>query len=96
MERQLPATSSQISLSLSLFILLQGVVPLVWSAVSEIKGRKVSQRMEETSLIELTSTLLLQLVYIVSVGFTVLGCIGTALSPNIDLVIFFRCIQGAA
>ncbi|KAF4568437.1 hypothetical protein EYR36_010448 [Pleurotus pulmonarius] len=40
MEKQLPATSSQISLSLSLFILLQGVVPLIWSAVSEIKGRK--------------------------------------------------------
>ncbi|KAL4266509.1 MFS transporter superfamily protein [Pleurotus pulmonarius] len=75
MEKQLPATSSQISLSLSLFILLQGVVPLIWSAVSEIKGRK--------------------LVYISSVGLTALGCIGTALSPNIDLVIFFRCIQGA-
>ncbi|KAL4256353.1 MFS transporter superfamily protein [Pleurotus pulmonarius] len=75
MEKQLPAASSQISLSLSLFILLQGVVPLVWSAVSEIKGRK--------------------LVYILSVGLTALGCIGTALSPNIDLVIFFRCIQGA-
>ncbi|KAL4256351.1 MFS transporter superfamily protein [Pleurotus pulmonarius] len=76
MEKQLPATSSQISLSLSLFTLFQGIVPLVWSAISEIKGRK--------------------LVYIASVGLTVLGCIGTALSPNINLIIFFRCIQGAA
>ncbi|KAJ8516988.1 hypothetical protein ONZ45_g5755 [Pleurotus djamor] len=41
MEEQLPATSSQISLSLSLFILSQGVVPLIWSAISEIKGRKL-------------------------------------------------------
>ncbi|KAJ8518977.1 hypothetical protein ONZ45_g4022 [Pleurotus djamor] len=33
MEEQLPATSSQISLSLSLFILSQGIVPLIWSAL---------------------------------------------------------------
>lgn len=94
MERQLPATSSQISLSLSLFILLQGVVPLIWSAVSEIKGRKASLQMEETQYVKLTINML-QLVYISSVGLTALGCIGTALSPNIDLVVFFRCIQGA-
>lgn len=41
MERDLPATGDQFSLSLSLFILVQGVIPLVWSAISEIKGRKV-------------------------------------------------------
>ncbi|THU91473.1 MFS general substrate transporter [Dendrothele bispora CBS 962.96] len=40
MEADLPATSSQISLSISLFILFQGIVPLVWSAISEVKGRK--------------------------------------------------------
>ncbi|KAE9402297.1 MFS general substrate transporter [Gymnopus androsaceus JB14] len=39
MEADLPATASQISLSLSLFILFQGLVPLV-STISEIKGRK--------------------------------------------------------
>ncbi|KAJ8456239.1 hypothetical protein ONZ45_g18794 [Pleurotus djamor] len=33
MEEDLPATSSQISLSLSLFILSQGLMPLVWSAL---------------------------------------------------------------
>ncbi|KAJ8690656.1 hypothetical protein PTI98_012065 [Pleurotus ostreatus] len=75
MEEQLPATSSQISLSLSLFILLQGTVPLLWSALSEIKGRK--------------------LVYILSVGLSTVGCIVTALAPNIGLVIGFRCLQGA-
>lgn len=41
MEAELPATSSQISLTVSLFILFQGVMPLLWSAVSELKGRKV-------------------------------------------------------
>ena len=40
-EQELHATASQISLSLSLFILVQGNFPLVWSAVGEIKGRKV-------------------------------------------------------
>ncbi|KAF7320829.1 Vacuolar DHA amino acid exporter [Mycena chlorophos] len=41
MERDLPATSSQISLSLSLFIAFQGSMPLLWTALSEIKGRKL-------------------------------------------------------
>ncbi|EPQ54769.1 MFS general substrate transporter [Gloeophyllum trabeum ATCC 11539] len=40
-EVALHATNSDISLTLSLFILLQGVVPLLWSSISEIKGRKV-------------------------------------------------------
>ncbi|KIJ98779.1 hypothetical protein K443DRAFT_194133 [Laccaria amethystina LaAM-08-1] len=40
MEADLPATSAQFSLSLSIFILIQGLMPLVWSAISEVKGRK--------------------------------------------------------
>ncbi|KAG7444229.1 MFS general substrate transporter [Guyanagaster necrorhizus] len=40
MERDLPATSGQISLSVSLFIALQGVTPLLWSSISEVKGRR--------------------------------------------------------
>ena len=39
---ELHATDQQISLSLSIFILVQGSTPLVWSALSEIIGRKVS------------------------------------------------------
>ncbi|KZW03371.1 MFS general substrate transporter [Exidia glandulosa HHB12029] len=39
-KRDLGATDQDISLSLSLFILVQGSTPLLWSAVSEIKGRK--------------------------------------------------------
>jgi len=38
---QLHASSGEISLSLSLFILVQGNFPVIWSAISEIKGRKL-------------------------------------------------------
>ncbi|KAJ7115557.1 vacuolar DHA amino acid exporter [Mycena crocata] len=41
MEADLPATASQISLSISLFIGIQGFMPLLWSAISEVKGRKL-------------------------------------------------------
>ncbi|EIN12476.1 MFS general substrate transporter [Punctularia strigosozonata HHB-11173 SS5] len=40
-EKQLHASAGQISLSLSLFILVQGGAPLFWAAMSEIKGRKM-------------------------------------------------------
>ncbi|KAG6379084.1 vacuolar DHA amino acid exporter [Boletus reticuloceps] len=40
-EYDLHASSSDISWSLSVFVLVQGLFPLVWSAISEIKGRKV-------------------------------------------------------
>ena len=40
-KRDLHATESEIALSLSIFIIVQGGSPLFWSAVSEIKGRKV-------------------------------------------------------
>ncbi|KAI0775515.1 vacuolar DHA amino acid exporter [Trametes elegans] len=39
-EEQLHASSGKISLSLSLFIAIQGSVPLIWSALSEFWGRK--------------------------------------------------------
>ncbi|KIJ69623.1 hypothetical protein HYDPIDRAFT_106262 [Hydnomerulius pinastri MD-312] len=39
-ELALHASSSEISWSLSVFIIIQGTFPLVWSAISEIKGRK--------------------------------------------------------
>ena len=41
-ESDLDATAGQLSLTLSLFILIQGGFPLIWSSVSEIRGRKVS------------------------------------------------------
>jgi hypothetical protein len=42
MEAELPATPAQFSLSIALFILFQGSVPLIWSSISEVKGRKAS------------------------------------------------------
>jgi hypothetical protein len=41
MEADLHASASLISLSISLFVAIQGSAPLVWAALSEIKGRKV-------------------------------------------------------
>ncbi|KAJ2914730.1 hypothetical protein MD484_g5667, partial [Candolleomyces efflorescens] len=41
MEVDLPATSSQFSWSISTFILVQGLFPLIWTVVSEIKGRRL-------------------------------------------------------
>lgn len=40
-EQDLHARSVQISWSLAVFTFVQGNFPLVWSAASEIKGRKV-------------------------------------------------------
>jgi MFS family permease len=40
-EVKLHASPSEISWSLSLFVLVQGNVPLMWAAIGEIKGRKV-------------------------------------------------------
>ncbi|KAG1834710.1 major facilitator superfamily domain-containing protein [Suillus variegatus] len=39
-EANLNATSSQISWTLAAFLIIQGNFPLIWSAASEIKGRK--------------------------------------------------------
>ncbi|KAG2101822.1 major facilitator superfamily domain-containing protein [Suillus discolor] len=39
-EQQLHTSSGDISLSLSLYILAQGILPMIWSAISEIKGCK--------------------------------------------------------
>ncbi|CUA72501.1 MFS antiporter QDR3 [Candida albicans SC5314] [Rhizoctonia solani] len=40
-KRELHATNGQIALSLALFILVQGNAPIIWSAISEFKGRKI-------------------------------------------------------
>jgi len=40
-QRDLNATTNQIALSLSLFILVQGISPLLWSSLSDVKGRKI-------------------------------------------------------
>ena len=40
-ERDLHTTSKQISWTIAAFMIVQGNFPLIWSAASEIKGRKV-------------------------------------------------------
>ncbi len=97
-EHDLHATASQISWTLSLFVLIQGVVPLLWSVLSELKGRKVGlchcvakQRSSDI----MTHIVRWQIVYIVSILLFVGGSIGAALSPSIGLLIGMRCVQAA-
>lgn len=82
MEADLPATSQQFSLSLSLYILVQGFVPLIWCAVSEVKGRKVFLTLPWKIVCGLIRV---QLVYLVSQAFFAVACIAVALSTNIGL-----------
>ena len=42
-QQELHASDSSIALSLSLYAIFQGGVPLLWSALSEFWGRKVGQ-----------------------------------------------------
>lgn len=41
LKRDLNASQQVINLSVSLFILLQGIIPMLWSGISEIWGRKI-------------------------------------------------------
>ncbi|KAG1815121.1 MFS general substrate transporter [Suillus subaureus] len=50
-EQQLHASSGGISLTLSLFVLVQGNLPFIWSAISEIKGRKFAYLLSITLFI---------------------------------------------
>ncbi|KAG8984623.1 hypothetical protein FRB93_006403 [Tulasnella sp. JGI-2019a] len=40
-KQQLHASNAEIAASLSIFILVQGSTPIIWSAISEIKGRNI-------------------------------------------------------
>lgn len=40
LREQLHATETELSLSVSMFILLQGSIPVVWSSIAEVTGRK--------------------------------------------------------
>lgn len=93
-EHDLHTTSGSISLSLSLYILMQGGFPVIWSAVSEIVGRKVCtfQRYEGTLLIRCSCT---QKVYICSLTLCMVGCIVAGVADSIGLLTGMRCVQGA-
>jgi MFS family permease len=94
-QQKLHAYPSQISLSLSLFILVQGVFPLAWAAISEIKGRKVRYdtrtwpshyRINDNQFPD-------QIVYLVSFGIFVSGSITVATAQSIRLFIGMRVLQ---
>ncbi|KAJ3548715.1 hypothetical protein NMY22_g1153 [Coprinellus aureogranulatus] len=83
MEVDLPATSTQFSLSISMFILVQGIFPLVWSAFSVPLNLSPGVRVY------------IQLVYLASLSLFSIGSVVVALSNSIGLVIGFRCFQAA-
>jgi MFS family permease len=87
METELPATPSQFSLSISLYILFQGTMPLFWSAISEVKGRKAShvELQVVDCLLKLLNILMIQLVYLGSLSLFTIGSIVVALSHNVEL-----------
>ena len=93
-ENDLHATSAQISWTLSLFVLIQGVVPLLWSVLSELRGRKVRSQHQDANTEQLEGASP-QVVYIVSITLFVGGSIGASLSPSIGLLIGMRCVQAA-
>ncbi|KAF5362918.1 hypothetical protein D9758_007097 [Tetrapyrgos nigripes] len=95
MEADLPATSSQISLSISLFILFQGLVPLLWSAISEVKGRKVLVFLCSVRDIADKPYFYLKIVYLISLAIFTVASIIVATSRTIGMVIGFRCLQAA-
>ena len=57
-ESDLHATAGQLSLTLSLFILMQGVIPLVWSSIAEVQGRKVNKTSCNPELVRTHSALI--------------------------------------
>lgn len=83
MERELGATSDQFSLSLSMFILTQGLTPLAWCAISEVKGRKVC--VLRLSLVSNSKLITLQLVYLISLALFTIASIVIAVSKHIAL-----------
>lgn len=93
-ESDLHASAGQLSLTLSLFILIQGGFPLIWSSVSEIQGRKVRACLHQAS-VHVTNLTLLQIVYLISIALCMVGCIVAATAKTINVLIGMRCLQAA-
>lgn len=90
-ERDLHATTNEIALSLSLFILVQGNFPLIWFAISEIKGRKfvyIFSMIVRSSFVQQTPDLNTFQI------FTIGSAVGGA-SMSIGVLICMRMFQGA-
>lgn len=89
--QDLDATEIQISWVLAAFIIVQGIFPLVWSAASEIKGRKVRYSCEWLS----PGSRMEQLVYIAATTIFVLACAILANARTIYVLIGMRVLQAA-
>ena len=90
-------TSGKISLSLSIFIVVLGSVPLLWTAISEIKGRKVRAYLIRY-LFRLPRSFpraygLFKLVYVISFAIAIVGYIVAAEAKSIGVLIGSRIIQ---
>ena len=89
-ENDLRATSGEISLTLTIFAVTQGTVPPLWTALSEIKGRKV--RLDICWLAQ-KFYCVFKLVYVVSLAIALVGCIVAAEAKSINVLIGMRAIQ---
>jgi len=95
-EADLRTTSGKISLVLSIFIVIQGSVPLLWTAISEIKGRKVRIYFIRHLFAyweAFWTYCLFKLVYVVSLAIGMVGYIVAAKARSIDVLIGMRAIQ---
>jgi MFS family permease len=97
-EADLRTTSGSISLTLSIFIVVQGGVPLLWTAISEIKGRKVGIMIYFIRHLfayreAFWTCRLFKLVYIVSLVIAIVGNIVAAEAKSIGVLIGMRVIQ---
>ncbi|EIW78232.1 MFS general substrate transporter [Coniophora puteana RWD-64-598 SS2] len=82
-QQQLHASAQDISLSLSMFILIQGSAPLFWTALSEIKGRKLVYLVSITIFIITTAIVAISKTIGMMIGMRVLQAAGS--SPFISV-----------
>ena len=92
-EYDLQATTNEIALTLSLFILVQGTAPLVWSSISEIKGRKFVYILSMVVSVQGSLPVCCLSPWLPQI-FTVGSAIGGA-SKYISVLIFMRIFQAA-
>lgn len=94
-QEDLQATSSQISWTLAAFQLIQGNFPLLWSATSEIIGRKVGLGVPFLICSMKRGSHLSQPVYLLASAIFVVGSAALALSKSIEVMIGMRALQAA-
>jgi len=88
-QRDLQTSANEIALSLSLFILVQGISPLLWSSLSDIKGRKliyISSMLVRASFGQQTSDADEFQIFVI-------GSIFGGLSQSIGVLICMRMLQ---